>query len=211
MRISIPGSNPSEIYIDQGSRLFFNGVQQASNDQTYPSDVDVNIRRTGGRVHVTLRQHGVYVHYDGGSYLKIQVSTDYRGTNRLCGLCGNYNGNRNDDRTTIGDLRCPGGRGRRSAQGEGTDQCDNSAGTQAAARAECRVMNTSSIFTVCNTAVVPGPFIKDCEFDYCCGDTSLREEYVCDAYSSYAAACAEAGTQPSNWRSEFCRKFAYIM
>jgi len=209
VRITLPNNNPNVIYIGRGSRLFIDGDAQPTFDQTYPSDPEINIRRTGGRVHVTLRQHGVYVYYDGGSTVRIQVSAQLRGTGMLCGLCGNYDGFANNDPRTAGALSCPGGGaiGKRST----TDApCDNSPATVAEAEARCGVLRSSGIFSVCNDAVDPGPFIRDCQFDFCCGDADQREDFICGAYSDYASACAENGVQPSNWRSEFCRKFLYL-
>jgi len=206
VRITLPNNNPNQILITRGSRLFIDGVAQQQFDQTYASDPEINIRRTGGRVHVTLRQHGVYVYYDGSTTLRIQVSEELRGKGMLCGLCGNYDGVAGNDPRTAAPLNCPGGevRRRRSTTEAG---CDNSPSTVAEAEDRCGVLKSSGLFSTCNAAVEPGPFIRDCEFDFCCGEEDQREDLICSAYSDYASACAENGVQPSNWRSEFCRKF----
>ncbi|XP_008402072.1 von Willebrand factor-like, partial [Poecilia reticulata] len=45
---------------------------------------------------------GLSVMYDGSSTVSISVSPDYRGN--MCGLCGDFNGNPNDDfHTPTGD------------------------------------------------------------------------------------------------------------
>jgi len=150
----------------------------------------------------------IYIYYNGRHYLQVQAASDLRGTNRLCGLCGNYNGIALDDPTAIAPLQpCANEIGKRSAPS--TAECDDSPSITKIAREKCGVLRSSSIFSVCNAAVDPTPFIKECEFDYCCGNESLREQYFCDVLSAYAATCAENGAQPSNWRSEFCRKFVY--
>ena len=156
-------------------------------------------------MHIILPQHGLYAYYDGIWTLKVRVSTMFRGTNRLCGLGGNYNGNPHDDPTTAPPLQCPGGRERRVAPNDIVG-CDNSSSTVAAARERCGVMRTSSVFNVCNSAVDPSPYIRDCEYDYCCSGVDQREGFICDALSNYAAECALNGAQPSNWRGEFCRE-----
>jgi len=208
VRITFQNTNPSEIFIDQRSLLFLNGVQQTAGDQIYPTDADISVRRTGGRIHVTLPQHGVYIYFDGVYTFRAQVSSKFFGTNKLCGHCGNYNGNPLDDPISIPPLQCPGGRGRRNAPSD-IAECDNSSSTVSAARERCGVMRTSSVFNICNSAVDPARFISDCEYDYCCGDVGEREGYICDALSNYAAECALNGAQPSNWRGEFCCKFKY--
>jgi len=205
VRITLQGVNPSEIYLGQQSLLYFNGVQQPGGDQTYPTDSSISVRRTGGRIFVTLQQHGVEIDYDGSHYLRIRVASTLRGTNRLDGLCGNYNGNPSDDPTTVPALRCPGGTRKRNANS--VEGCDNTTSTIEEGRQQCGVMRTSSVFSTCNSAVDPAPYIANCEFDYCCGDVDLRESYVCGALSSYAAECTEGGVQPSNWRGEFCCKY----
>ena len=204
VRIKVEGSTPREIYIGQRSHLTLDGVSQSSSDQTYPSDTSIVVRRTGGRIHVTLREHGLYVYYDGNHFLRIQVSTELKGKGTLCGLCGNYNGDANDDPTSSTALSCPGGLlAKRNAGSLPT--CDNSANTVAEARERCGVMR-QSVFSACNAVVDPSPYIDDCEFDYCCSDSAEREQFICDALSGYASVCADSGVQPSNWRAEFCRK-----
>ena len=210
VRIKINQATPNEIYIGQRSELFFDGVLQAGGDQTYTTDDRTAVIRTGGRVHVTLRQAGIYLTYDGLYTLRIQVATSLLGQGKVCGLCGNYNGIRDDDPISDpGD--CPGGvvpMGKRSAPD--TDGCDNSPSTVTEAQTRCGVMRTSDVFSECRKKVDPEPFITSCEFDYCCGDADGRESYICSSLSSYAAECTRAGAQPSNWRGEFCRKFVCI-
>ena len=41
---------------------------------------------------------GVSVLWDGDSFLQVKVPPSYKG--KMCGLCGNYNGNKTDDFTT---------------------------------------------------------------------------------------------------------------
>jgi len=206
VRIKVAGSTPGEIYIRQGNHLTMDGVLQPSGDQTYPSDAGIVVARTGGRVHVTLREHGVYVYYDGNHILRIQVSADYKGAGELCGLCGNYHGLVNDDPSTATALSCPGGLSlvnKRNA--ESFPPCDNSASTVAEAQERCGAMR-KSVFSACNAVVDPTTFIEDCEFDYCCSEAAERETFICDALSGYASVCADNGVQPSNWRAEYCHK-----
>ena len=207
-RVTLQNANPKEIFIESGQKLFFDGVLQSGNSQVYPSSGDIDIRRVGGRVHVSLPQHGLYMYYGGFLTLQVRVSTIFLGTNRLCGLGGNYNGDPSDDPTTAPPLQCPGGRERRVAPNSIVG-CDNSSITIMAARERCGVIRTSSVFNICNAVVDPSPYIRDCEYDYCCGGIDRREEYICDTLSNYAAECALNGAQPSNWRGEFCRKFIY--
>ena len=49
---------------------------------------------------ITYGYSGITVLWDGKDSVYTQVSTNHR--NRTCGLCGNYNGNPDDDITTYG-------------------------------------------------------------------------------------------------------------
>jgi len=207
--INRAGATPKEIYIGRRSELFFDGIMQTGGDQTYTTDGNSQVIRTGGRIHVTILEEGIYLTYNGVHHLRIQVATSLLGQGRVCGLCGNYNGIRGDDPVTETGT-CPGGMpmpmGKRSAPGVTAAGCDNSASTVATAQERCGVMRTSDVFSECRTKVDPTPFINSCEFDYCCGDVDGRESYICSSLSSYADECTRAGAQPSNWRGEFCRE-----
>ena len=207
VRIKVPGSNPEEIFIGQRRALYFNGVLQQTGNRIYDSDPDLIIQQHGRYIHVTLRKHGIYVRYDGQYRLYIQVSTMHRGTGKLCGLCGNYDGNRNNDPTSAVELQCPGGAiEKRNAVNE--SDCDANNASLADAQTVCSQMK-QSVFSVCNQIVDPQPFIDDCVFDYCYGDPEEREDFICDAMANYASVCADDGRQPSDWRGELesCRKF----
>ena len=55
-----------------------------------------SVRRTGNSVRLRT-QLGVDVVWDGDSFLEVTVSSRFK--NKLCGLCGNYNGLKSDDLT----------------------------------------------------------------------------------------------------------------
>ena len=208
VRVTINGATPNEIVIGQRSELFFDGVMQVGGDQTYPTDGNSQVIRTGGQIHITIPMEGIYLTYDGVYHLRIQVATLLLRQNRVCGLCGNYNGIRDDDPITAMELSCPiTPMGKRSVSN--VAGCDNSPTTVAAAQERCGVMRTSDVFSGCRRVLDPTPFINSCEFDYCCGDAEGRESYICSSLSGYAAECTRMGVQPSNWRGEFCREFKF--
>ena len=53
-----------------------------------------SVRRTGSSVRLRTRL-GVEVVWDGDSFLEVTVPNKFK--NKLCGLCGNYNGLKSDD------------------------------------------------------------------------------------------------------------------
>ena len=205
VRIRIPGITPSHIYIGRCPELYFDGMRQADGDQIYQTDTSIEVKRVGAKIFVTLIQYGVSIDYNGLYTMNIRLASSYLGRNSFEGLCGDYDGNSGNDLTSYPALMCPGG-GQSKRNAGSTLGCDNSTTTVEEARRLCGALITSPIFSVCNPVVDPAPYIFSCESDYCCGNASLRDEYVCDSLSLYATQCTENGAQPSNWREAFCRK-----
>ena len=54
----------------------------------------ISIYLSGNKVRVCTR-HGLRVHYDGNMEMNVQVPKEYKG--KMCGICGNANGNGGDD------------------------------------------------------------------------------------------------------------------
>ena len=166
-----------------------------------------------------MLKHGVRLRWNGVYGVDMAVATRLK--NKLCGLLGNYNGNRADDmRLPDGTIVTsvdvfgnswlvpsanPGctGVGKRDAQGIST--CSSDPTVIAQGQARCNVTRQGP-FSPCNSVVDPTSFIENCEFDYCCCSEDEREDCYCDNLANYAAVCAKAGRPPSNWRSLYCRK-----
>ena len=179
----------------------------------------VEVRRVGRSIHVFLNTIGIRLSWDGLYGISVTVST--RLLNELCGLCGTYNGNRNDDLqgrdgaitsvTQFGNSwLVPGsctGVGKRDAQG--TPGCSTDPAVIQDGQKRCSVLR-GGVFSACNNVVDPTQFIENCEFDYCCCSDADREDCYCDSLAAYAAACAEAGVVLSTWRNSFCRKLRYL-
>ena len=172
----------------------------------------VEVVRSGGHPHVLLGTQGIKIFWDGENRVEVTVSTSWQG--RLCGLCGNYNGDATDD--FIG----PDGQQISNANefvASWTTGDTSSCGTlpqalpclgsaRSAATARCEAL-LSDLFAPCNAVVDPQPFIDDCIDDYCifC-DEANREDCLCDSLSTYASVCSAAGLLLPNWREFYCRK-----
>ena len=199
-----------------------NGQMISTTDMILHNLNGVEVRRVGGLIHVFLNTIGIRLAWDGRYSLSVTVST--RLLNELCGLCGTYNGNRNDDLqrrdgvvttsvTEFGDSwLVPGsctGVGKRDAQGS-TPGCSTDPAVIQEGQNRCSVLR-EGVFSACNNVVDPTQFIENCEFDYrCCSDTD-REDCYCSNLATYATTCAEAGVVLSTWRNSFCRKLRYII
>ena len=223
VRIVIPDHSPREILLSSGHRnratITIDGqLQEDTGDIAIIASPTLEVVRVGGNPIVTLKGHGVRIKYDGHRSAKVYVAKSLRG--QVCGQCGTYNGNPFDDFTTPdGDVvvspnvfadswGVPGCLAKRDASGY--EGCYNDSATVEEAQMRCNVMTEGS-FADCNAVVDPTFYISACEFDYCCCLLEEREECYCSALAVYAAACADAGAQPSNWRDEYgCRKLCIV-
>ena len=175
----------------------------------------LEVRRSGSYIIVFLKTIGIKITWNG--YTKIQATVSTRLQNKLCGLCGTYNGNQNDDFrrrdgvlttsiTQFGDSwlienSCPTS-GKRNVQE--TPGCSTDSAVIKEGRERCAVL-MGEVFSPCNSVVNPAQFIHNCEFDYACCNGEGQEDCYCDNLATYAATCADAGVTLSAWRKFFCR------
>ena len=215
VRIIVP-SQGLEIHLTRrrGGTIAINGDIQLNNgDGLVYQSSDVEVLRTGGHPYVLLTlPYPVAVHWDGRRKVRITVSTEWEGM--LCGLCGTYSNDRNDDFTL------PDGSLTTSINNFGNSwlYSNNTSTCEPSEPEECpdTIMSTAQsrcselmrgVFSVCNSVVDPTSYIDACVFDYCaCNDTE-REGCYCDSLSTYADECASNGVVIPNWRNFFCCKF----
>ena len=224
VRIRIPSEN-LEILLERGAfgNITVNGAMQVTIDDgvVYGSD-NVDVFCNGGYPNVFLKTQSVRIFYDEVYRVEITVSSRLQG--QLCGLCGTYNDNVTDDfQTPVGvvvtsvdefgnswlipdplTVGCEDGV-KKKRNAPSVPQCSTDPNVTAEAQTRCNVL-LQDPFTTCHGVVNVTQFIDNCEFDYCCCNETEREDCYCDALSSYASACADAGVQPSNWRNMYCRK-----
>ncbi|XP_029312584.1 IgGFc-binding protein-like [Cottoperca gobio] len=146
---------------------------------------------------------GLIVKYDGRYTVSITLPSSYRG--KTCGLCGNLNGNPNDEFHTpsgmmvttpqefgtawkvAGEYACSDG------CGSSCPQCTN----DLPARAQCDLIQAADgPFGFCHEQVDPAPYFNDCVFDVCVGGNDL----LCEAIQTYVSACQSANVQIQPWR-----------
>lgn len=193
-----------------GGTVTINDMLQPNNgDEIILRSGQVDVVRVGGCPSVVLRTSGVRVSWDGLYRVEVTVSTQWSG--RLCGLCGNYNGDPNDDfLTPNGILETSANEfGLSWVLNNGThdncggtipDQCP--AALLAEAQERCSVLRGGN-FDECNDNVDPTIFIESCVFDYCHSDQANRENFFFNSLAFYASACGNNGeTLPPVWRNE---------
>ncbi|XP_074481235.1 mucin-5AC [Sebastes fasciatus] len=142
--------------------------------------------------------NGLIFMWDRKTSLFIKLSPKYKG--RVCGLCGNYDGNANNDFTTrchavvVNPLvfgnswkdlpSCP------DAQSI-TSPCTANPYRQAWAQKQCSIIQ-SDVFSSCHSIVDPAPYYDACVFDSCACDTGGDCECFCTAVAAYAESCNQA-------------------
>lgn len=161
--------------------------------------------------HATVElDFGLIVNYDWDCQLTLSLPVKFQ--DKMCGLCGNYNGDPHDDflmpdgqqapnavefasswRLDDGDYLCE-------------DGCESDCPSCTPGQAQhyegdrlCGMLTLpNGPFAVCHNVLDPHPFLKDCVYDLCVfnGDQSN----LCRGLSAYAQACLELGISVGNWR-----------
>ena len=213
--VLVPNDNIRiELGRHSGGTVTINGMLQPNNgDGIIMQSSRITVQRSGGHPYVLLPTYGVRIFWNGGCRVKVTVSRMWE--DKLCGLCGNFNDDRNDD------FKMPNGS---SAMTE-TDFGDSWRYTESSsdcnpdtpdtppdcpddirmeAESRCNVIMNETIFTSCNAVLNRTEYIAKCIFDYCFSDDP--EGDLCDNLATYAGDCSSAGGHSLNWRRYICRK-----
>ncbi|XP_075422976.1 mucin-5AC-like isoform X1 [Ascaphus truei] len=143
--------------------------------------------------------NGLVLMWDKKTSIFIKLSPDFKG--KVCGLCGNYDGNANNDFTTRSQSvvenemeffnswklspTCPDVLVRK-------DPCLANPYRKPWAQKQCGII-TSKTFLPCHSQVDPVTYYEACISDACTCDAGGDCECFCTAVASYAQACGEAG------------------
>nr|XP_019946686.1 PREDICTED: IgGFc-binding protein-like [Paralichthys olivaceus] len=152
---------------------------------------------------------GVEVTFDWSTFIMVSISSSYYGN--VVGLCGNYNGNKEDElmgaegmavnvtdwaRTwsvADGDPFC-------YHYCEGVCRhCSEKDRVRFAGPEYCGILsNKQGPFSGCHDKVPVAEFVSDCLYDVCVSKGG--PEALCNALSSYVTKCEEAGASIKQWR-----------
>ncbi|XP_064145004.1 mucin-5AC [Loxodonta africana] len=185
------------------------------------------LKLSGGKVEViekgarqavpySIRQMGIYLvvdtdaglvfQWDKKTSLFLKLSPEFKG--KVCGLCGNFDGNAINDFTTrsqsvVGDVlefgnswkfspSCPDARAPR-------DPCTANPYRKSWAQKQCSILHGAT-FAACHAHVETTKYYEACVSDACACDSGGDCECFCTAVAAYAQACQDAGVCVS-WRS----------
>jgi len=170
----------------------------------------LSVMKDGYRV-ILRTNEGARLLWDGVSFLELTVPPKMRGN--MCGLCGNFNGDKRDDLIgrhgallasgqEFGNSWRVGGRRACSVLPRDVpahpppcrDDWDNSIRSDK----HCAAIK-SSLFAACHNKVPPQFYFKACRIDMCeCPGTQCH----CEVLTAYARECERAGIRVTKWREE---------
>uniref|UniRef100_A0A3Q0SKX9 VWFD domain-containing protein n=1 Tax=Amphilophus citrinellus TaxID=61819 RepID=A0A3Q0SKX9_AMPCI len=169
-----------------------------------------------GYNYVIATNFGLLVTYDLVYHVTVTVPGNYQG--KVCGLCGNYNGDKKDDfqmpnrelannvnvfgnswKIAIPNVVCGNG-----CEGDSCPQCDPARKAVFSESTYCGIMTApKGPFAVCHSKLDPQPYFANCVFDLCASNGDGK--VLCDSVAAYAFNCHAAGVDVKNWRTpSFC-------
>ncbi|XP_070691021.1 IgGFc-binding protein-like [Pempheris klunzingeri] len=140
----------------------------------------------------------------------VSMSSSYY--ENVAGLCGNYNGNKEDELTTAGGTTAVNVTDWAGTWGI-TDgdpfcyhycdgvcpQCSEEDRIRFSGPEYCGILSDKKgPFSGCHSSLPVAEFVSDCLYDVCINEGRL--EVLCEALSSYLAECQEAGAKVLPWR-----------
>ncbi|KAI5609967.1 zonadhesin isoform X2 [Silurus asotus] len=205
--IFLPGAN---VTLSKSKRVLLDGQRIRT-----PMDIAIAKARVfnSGVNSVLSTDFGLIVQFDGVHHVEITVPGDY--FNKVCGMCGNYNGDSNDDNLM------PNGQPAKDvielgnswkAEGDKDPGCQPDTRPDVhpnctkeelnAIQAQCASIIMSNQFKPCHLLIPPEPFLGNCIYDMC--EYDGMESTLCNNVEAYAQACQTAGVTISWRNTTFC-------
>ncbi|XP_066158196.1 BMP-binding endothelial regulator protein isoform X2 [Euwallacea fornicatus] len=186
--------------LQQRLRVKYNGQKiPVTYKKEYKKEGKFRVTNERDFIEVRL-QNDVVIVWNGRSFLEVTVPPTYKG--KLCGLCGNFNGDVQDD------LRTKNGRvlNEQSLTEFGASWCVGKK-SECAKKVKptrkphretqyCQYLN-EDIFSACEPKLSNSKYYKACKMDmYNC----LHGKCYCESLMAYARECQRLGVKFSNWQ-----------
>ncbi|XP_062968659.1 IgGFc-binding protein [Cynocephalus volans] len=169
-----------------------------------------------GRNMVLQTTKGLWLLFDGDAHVLMSIPSPFRG--RICGLCGNFNGNWSDDFVLPSGTAAPSleafgaawrapGYSQGCGEGCGPHGCPVCSVEETApyeSNQACgQLKDPQGPFATCHEVLSPSEYFRQCVYDLCAqkGDRA----FLCRSLAAYTAACQAAGVAVKSWRTDsFC-------
>ncbi|KAL1247267.1 hypothetical protein QQF64_022643 [Cirrhinus molitorella] len=152
------------------------------------------IKLEGSPTSIKISRYGVTVFWEEDNSVVIELAEKYQG--QTCGLCGNYNGNKDDDIPEAGPATWKVSTPTESCQ-EVTlpprDQCNQTVSV-------CKQYLSNPGFADCANVMDMSSFEKTCEDDLC--QCFGNHDCLCNTLTEISRQCTHAGGKPRTWRTE---------
>ncbi|XP_035385370.1 IgGFc-binding protein-like, partial [Electrophorus electricus] len=176
-------------------------------------DGKITVQQVGFQ-NVITTDFGLIISYDMIYHVTITVPSSYLG--KTCGMCGYYNGNKNDefllpdgketkDVKTFGaawKVPVPGVVCDDGCSGDVCPKCPEN--KKLVFEKDCStIINPLGPFAACHNVINPESYFRDCVFDVCMGDRD--HDMLCHIITTYMTNCQNLGVTVENWRTPtFC-------
>ncbi|XP_040183635.1 mucin-5AC-like isoform X2 [Rana temporaria] len=181
-----------------GEELFFDKEKIEIVKRGEAKSIQYELIRKG--MYLILKSvNGLFIIWDTKATVHVKLSSDFK--RKVCGICGNYDGNANNDFTTRShsvvenlmefynswktDPKCP-------DVHHVKNPCSINPYRKAWATKQCAII-TSNVFQPCHSQVDPTIYYDSCISDSCSCVSGGDCECFCTAVAAYAQACSENG------------------
>ncbi|NWS25159.1 ZAN protein, partial [Polioptila caerulea] len=197
------------IRLGQGGVVTVNGV-----GEILPCSPSTGVQvLSSGFYTMVMTDFGLRVKFDGKHRVEVTLPSTFG--QKVCGMCGNYNGMAADDfqnpegamepdSTSLGNSWEVSNNSSCSAGPLPTPACNETDKKLISSSHFCGLLtDTSSPFQACHAVLNPISYFDTCFYDLC--ELGLDHKVLCKSLQSYADACQSLGVQIPVWRNAtFC-------
>lgn len=193
------------INLGQNSRVKVNGEKVS-----FPFVIENKLRIERNKEDMTVNLlNGIKILWTGKSFLEVTVPASYK--NKLCGLCGNFNSNVQDDLKlrrggvvkdsevlAFGSSWCVGPKPACTKQAKQTSKI-RPCKPKRVEKNPCKYLMSSELFSGCDSKLNYNKYYKACTMDMC---ECPNGKCYCESFMAYARECERLGVDVQNWKTQ---------
>ncbi|XP_059510645.1 von Willebrand factor isoform X1 [Stegostoma tigrinum] len=195
----LPGEDCSKditVFYEGGELVLYG--KEVTIKNPIKNEADMQIFKSG-LYYIIMLGKKITVLWDKGTRISVQLQGQYKG--KVCGLCGNFDGNANNDLVGSGnqleiepiDFGNSWTVKHLCADAYQTPSpCSGNSLKQTLVENSCDIIK-SGLFSECAQLIDPEPFWEICVYDTCSCDSTGECLCLCNAIAAYAHECANLG------------------